>query len=249
MTTTMTLQEGVARIKIDEPRGNSLSYETMTGIAQAFEAAEKSGAQACVLEGRERVFCSGLDLRLCSRFTREEMTKYVDVFEGLFERIFTFPLPTVAFLAGPAIAGGAIIALACDVRVIAPGSLIGVNEVEIGIPFPSMAFEIARFGIPTSSHVDAIMLGKKIDAVEALERGMVHEVAASVDVAVGRAREFLTRGSAAVRATKRALRRDALERAQARAIESRAAFVDAFYEREAQERIGALVAKLESKTM
>jgi enoyl-CoA hydratase/carnithine racemase len=90
------------------------------------------------------------------------------------------------------------------------------------------------------------MLGKKLDAVEALERGVVHEVASSVDVAVGRAREFLARGPSAVRATKRALRRESLERAQANAIESRAYFVDAFFASEAQERIGALVKKLES---
>lgn len=247
MTTTVTTETGVARIRIDEPRGNSLSYETMDGLSRAFDEVESSGAMACVLEGRERVFCSGLDLRLCSGFQRDEMAKYVDAFESLFERLFTFPLPTVAFLAGPAIAGGAILALACDVRVIAPGSLIGVNEVELGIPFPSMAFEIARFGIPAASHVDGILLGKKLDAVEALERGIVHEVAPSVDVAVGRAREFLARGPSAVRATKKSLRREALERAQQRATESRASFVDAFFASEAQERICALVAKLERK--
>lgn len=247
MSTNVTVTDGVARLAIDEPRGNALSWETIAAIAGGLDEVERSGAQACVVTGKERVFCSGLDLRLCSRFDRAELARYVDAFEGLFERIFSLPLPTVAFLGGPAIAGGAIIALACDVRVIAPAAVIGVNEVELGIPFPSMAFEIARFGIPAPSHVDGIMLGKKLDAIEALERGVVHELAASVDVAVGRAREFLARGPSAVRATKRALRREALERAQARAPESRAAFVDAFFASEAQERIGALVKKLESK--
>ena len=105
----------------------------------------------------------------------------------------------------------------------------------------------ARYGIPAASHVDGIMLGRKLDAVEALERGVVHEVAASVDVAVGRARDFLARGSLAVRAIKQALRREALERAQERAVDSRAKWLDAFYASEAQERIGALVKKLENK--
>lgn len=247
MSTTTTTHDGIARIRMDESRGNALSVTTMQAIARAFDAAEASGAQACVLEGKPQVFCAGLDLRLCSRFHRTEMAAYVDAFEGLFERIFSFPLPTVAFLQGPAIAGGAVIALACDMRVIAPGAVIGVNEVELGIPFPSMALEIARHGIPAAAHVDCIMLGKKLEAAEALARGVVHAVDPSAEAAVARAREFLTRGPSAVRAIKRALRREALERARASAAESRALFVEAFFASEAQERIAALVQKLESK--
>lgn len=238
---------GVARLKIDEPRGNALSYETIVAIEHGLDDVERSGARACVLEGKERVFSSGLDLRACAKFTKAEMTHYVDAFEELFERLFTFPRPLVAFIAGPAIAGGAVIALACDVRVIAPAAEIGLNEVELGIPFPSMALEIGRFAIPHASHVDGILLGKKFSAQEAHERGIVHEVAANVDVAVQRANEFLSPGPSAVKSTKAALRRESLERARLHAAASRKAFVESFFAEEAQARIGALVKKLESK--
>jgi enoyl-CoA hydratase len=246
MSTTTTVRDRIAHIRIDEPRGNALRVETIAALLGALGEAERSGAQAVVIEGKERVFCSGLDLRSCSRFTHAEMASYVDAFEGLFERIFSFALPTVAFLGGPAIAGGAVVALACDARVMAPTAEIGLNEVELGIPFPSMAFEIGRFGIPAPAHVDALLLGKRFSAAHALERGIVHEVG-SLEIALARAREFLARGPVAVQAVKRALRRDTLERAQARAAESKARWLDAFFASEAQERIGALVRRLESK--
>jgi enoyl-CoA hydratase len=247
MTTNVNVSDGIARLRIDEPRGNALSYETIVAIEHALDDVERSNAVACVVEGKERVFSSGLDLRACAKFSRDEMTHYVDAFEELFERVFTFPRPLVAFMQGPAIAGGAVIALACDVRVIAPSVEIGLNEVELGIPFPSMAFEVGRFGIPHGSHVDGILLGKKFSAQDALERGVVHEVASQVDVALSRAREFLSPGPHAVRATKAALRRESLERARLHAAASRKAFVEAFFADEAQSRIQALVKKLETK--
>jgi enoyl-CoA hydratase len=245
--TNVSVSEGVARLKIDEPRGNALSYETIVAIEHALDEVERSPAGACVVEGKERIFSSGLDLRACTKFTKDEMAHYVDAFEELFERVFSFPRPLVAFLQGPAIAGGAVLALACDVRVMAPGAEIGLNEVQLGIPFPSMALEVGRFGIPPASHVDGLILGKKLSAQDALARGVVHEVANHVDVAVQRAREFLAPGAQAVKATKAALRRESLERARLHAAASRRAFVEAFFAEDAQARIGALVKKLEAK--
>jgi enoyl-CoA hydratase len=248
MTTNVTVSDGIARLQIDEPRGNALSYETIVAIEHALDDVQRSPALACVVEGRERVFSSGLDLRACAKFSRDEMAHYVDAFEELFERVFTFPKPLIAFVQGPAIAGGAVLALACDVRVMAPSAAIGLNEVELGIPFPSMALEVGRFGIPHASQVDGIMLGKKFSAQDALERGVVHEVASQVDVAMARAREFLSPGPNAVKATKAALRRESLERARLHAAASRKSFVEAFFAEEAQTRIQALVKKLETKT-
>lgn len=247
MATNVTVSEGIARLKIDEPRGNALSYETIVAIEHALDDVERSNAVACVVEGKERVFSSGLDLRACTRFSRDEMAHYVDAFEELFERLFNFHKPLIAFVQGPAIAGGAVVALACDVRVIAPAAEIGLNEVELGMLFPSMALEVGRFGIPQQSHVDGIVLGKKFSAQQALERGIAHEVASTVDVAVARAREFLSPGPHAMRATKAALRRESLERARLHAAASRKAFVEAFFAEEAQSRIAALVKKLETK--
>jgi hypothetical protein len=69
--------------------------------------------------------------------TKEELATFVDRFEAMFLRLLTFPIPLVAAIGGHALAGGAVIALACDHRVMKDGPFqIGLNEVELGLPFP-----------------------------------------------------------------------------------------------------------------
>lgn len=249
MTTTISKDGDIALVCFDEGRGSSLSFESIAVLSRTLDEVEGSDARAVVLTGAGKVFCSGLDLRACSRYDRATMARFVDSFESLFERVFSFPLPIVASLNGHAMAGGAVIALACDVRVMATTAELALNEVELGLPFPSMAFEIGRFGFPAAAHVDGVLLGKRFTAQEALARGVVQAVCAPGDdkPALAWAKEFTTRGSNAVAAVKRMLRQEALDRARARALHSRRAFVDGFFGDDAQRRIGALVAKLEKR--
>jgi enoyl-CoA hydratase len=249
--TTLSRDGAGAVWKMDEPRGNALSYATLEVFSRTLDEIAASDARAAVVVGTGRVFCVGLDLRACARFTVDEMRRYVDAFEGFFEKLFDFPLPLVAALNGHAIAGGAVLALACDVRVAAPEAELALNEVELGLPFPSMAFEIGRMGLPPSSHVDGLMLGRRFSSEDALARRIVHARASSSDkvleLAMDRAQELTMRGTHAVTSTKRALRAEALARARAHAPASRAAFVDAFFGKDAQERIRLVVDKLEKK--
>jgi enoyl-CoA hydratase len=245
MATTVTKDGDVALVRLDEGRGNSLSYSTIAALTRALDDA--AGAAAVVLTGAGKVFSAGLDLRACAVYDRAEMRRYVDAFESLFERVFTHDAPIVAALNGHAIAGGAVIALACDVRVMSSSATLALNEVELGLPFPSMAFEIGRFGFPVSAHVDGIMLGKTFSAADALERGVVHAVVDGAHVeatATARARDFAARGREAVSVVKRMLRAEAVARANANAKSSRAAFIDAFFGADAQKRIGDVVARL-----
>jgi enoyl-CoA hydratase len=251
MSTRVDLSGAISVISMDEPRGNALSFETLDALRGALDEAESSGARAVVLASAARVFCVGLDLRACARYSASELARYVDAFEDFFERVFTFPAPLVAAVNGHAIAGGAVLALACDARVMGTEAALALNEVELGIPFPSMAFAIARAAVPSASHVDALMLGRRFEAAEAVTRHIAAEAAPADEVrarAVRRAEDFAARGHAATIAIKRALRAEALSRARQDAAASRAAFVEAFLAPEAQERIKPLVAKLEKKT-
>ncbi len=244
--TSITRDGDVAVLRLDEGRGNALSSSTIEALARALDDVEQSGARAVMLTGRGKVFSAGLDLRACARFNRAEMVRYVDAFEALFERVFSYRLPMVAAVNGAAIAGGAVIALACDLRVMAPGAVLGLNEVELGLPFPSMALEIARFGVPPASHADALLLGRTFSAADAVARGIAHAEGGD-DEALSRAREFLARGTAAVGTVKLSLRAGGLSRARREAIASRRAFVDAFFSDDAQARIRGVVAKLEKR--
>lgn len=249
MSTRIERAGPIATLYLDEPRGNALSSSTMTRLQELFDELADSDAHVVVLAGRERIFCGGLDLLEVAALDRDSLSAYVDRFEELFLRLLTFPLPLVAALSGHALAGGAVVALACDERVMKDGPFqIGLNEVELGLPFPSVALEIARFGLPPRTHTEAIAFGRRYTPAEALACGFVHELH---DDPLGRARERAQRiaalGPAAVRTVRAALRAEHVARAVAEGKRTRAAFVDAVMSDDTRTRVVNVVTALAGK--
>jgi enoyl-CoA hydratase len=232
--------DAIVTITLEGARGNALSPAFVKDLSRALYKAEQlcgpieePAASAIVLAGKAGIFCAGLDLKEGHGFDRPTLADWVDDFEAVFLQLFSLRIPVVAALTGPAIAGGAVLAFACDERV-APldGRFeIGVNEVTIGLPFPSAAFEITRFAVPANQLVDVVMKGKRFDRAAALDRGLVDELASNVvAAATDRAREYAALGDRALQKTKLDLRYDALTRARARAIESRRFFVESWFD-------------------
>jgi enoyl-CoA hydratase len=153
------------------------------------------------------------------RLTREG-AEYVRHFLPLLSRflraLLVFPRPVIAAVNGHAIAGGCVIALAADARLMAEGSgRIGVPELLVGVPFPSAALEIVRFAVAREKLQSLIYTGRTLSAQEALGAGLVDEVVAP-DALLSRAHELaeqLGRIPPSVhRLTKQSLRAEALER-------------------------------------
>jgi enoyl-CoA hydratase len=237
---SVDVSDGIVVLTMRGPRGNALSPTMVKALSSALYRAEQAlgdidapAAHAVVLRGKPGVFCSGLDLKEGDVMERGAVAAWVDAFDALFLQLFAFRAPVIAALEGPAIAGGAVLALACDERVASSSGPceIGLNEVALNLSFPSGALEIARHTLPAGVHVDALVRGRRFGHQEALARGLVDAVVADpVAEAVARARSFADVGARAVSKTKLDLRHDALTRARARAIESRRIFVEAFFD-------------------
>ena len=148
----------------------------------------------------------------------------------------------VAALDGHAVAGGGVLALACDARVMGAGAgRFGLNEIRLGVPFPASALEIVRHSVPARS-VEAVLYGGELfDPRARTGRGSLTEVvdgdvieAARSDAAIGSP----PRRPSAFESIKAALKAPAVERARATLEPLRRAFVDAWYAPEARRRIG-----------
>jgi enoyl-CoA hydratase len=239
-------RDGLAEIRLACGKANALNPRSLDALAAAFGEVRRSDAAGVVLTGYESFFSAGLDLVLLYGLDPPAMDAFMQVFDRVMLEVFAFPRPVVAALNGHAVAGGCILALACDARVVVDGPVqIGLNEVRLGVPFPASAVEIARHGISPRSLEEVLYGGELYAPVEARSRGLVDRV--TVDP-LGEARGLCARLAGQPRgaftAIKAALKAPALARAREALDPLRRAFVEAWYSPDARDRLGAARAPL-----
>jgi enoyl-CoA hydratase/carnithine racemase len=166
--------DGVVRLTLDRPeKRNALSLELRDELADALEAAAGDEAVRCVvLTGAGSAFCAGMDVTQFGG-DRANKERIVETSTRLFDRLARLPLPIVAAVNGPAVAGGFALALLCDVRVAAPGATFGFPEIGRFIP-PSYGAAMAALPEPLARRL--CLTGELLDADRALTLGVVSEV-------------------------------------------------------------------------
>lgn len=177
MTVQIRAEGAVHVVEMRLPRGNALGEESVPRLMQAFDALASAGHPPAVLTGSGSVFCVGLDLVGLYELPRERLMPFVRAFENLFLRAFTYPAPLAAAVNGHAIAGGGVLALACDRRVLSREATFGLTEAALGILLPPAAFEISRHAAPTAIHGPLLLQGLRFSAADAHAHGLVHELA------------------------------------------------------------------------
>ncbi|MEZ4237528.1 MAG: enoyl-CoA hydratase/isomerase family protein [Myxococcota bacterium] len=161
-------------VVLSGPSKNALGTRLMLQLDEGLAAA---GGAPVLLRGEGDAFSAGLDLRELVDLDRDGMQSFLMRLNGVVERLFRYPGPTVACVNGHAIAGGAILALACDHRVATadPRARIGLNEVALGLRFPPGILDIVRHRV---ARIETVILGAGLHApADAAAMGLVDEVA------------------------------------------------------------------------
>jgi enoyl-CoA hydratase len=165
---------GLRTLTLDRPeKRNALSIGLREALARAIgEAVADDAVHAILLTGAGSAFCAGMDVTQFGgdRAHKEQLLASSAAAFGALARCTK---PTVAYLNGPAIAGGFALALLCDVRVAAPGARMGFPELGRRIP-PSYA--AARAALPDALARELCLTGRVLDAPEAERRGVVAKV-------------------------------------------------------------------------
>jgi enoyl-CoA hydratase len=238
---------GLAVVHLTCGKANALNARTLAAIERALDEATGGSARALVLTGYERFFSAGLDLVTLYGLERDTMDGFMAWFDAVMLRVFAFPRPVVAAIGGHAVAGGGILALACDARLMgARAGRFGLNEIRLGVPFPASALEIVRHAVPPGSVEEVLYGGELFDAGAALGRGLVTEVVEGdvVEAACRVAGQLAAAPAGAFETIKAGLKGPAVERARAALGPLRRAFVDAWYAPEARRLIGEARARL-----
>ncbi|CAG0954877.1 enoyl-CoA hydratase [Myxococcaceae bacterium] len=210
------LAEGIATITLDDGKANVMSERMQAEIAAALDRAERDRA-VVLLRGRPRIFSGGYDLAMFGR-SAEEAVRTIRSGGELVHRLLGFRRPVVALCTGHAVAQGAFLLLAADVRIGVSGAFkIGLNEVTIGLTMPHYGVEIARLRLTAPWFNHATTTGTLYAPEDAARAGFLDRVADEAD-ALRIARDealTLTRVHAEAHAgTKLRVRRHALDAMQ-----------------------------------
>lgn len=218
---------GTEVLRMAHGRANAIDLELLAALAEAVGAAGADAAvSSVVLTGTGSIFSAGVDLLRLLDGGAAYVGGLLPLLGDALLRLLRCDLPVVAAVNGHAIAGGCILAAACDRRIMAAGpGRIGVTELLVGVPFPVVPFEILRGVVPASVLSDLVLSGRTLSAEEARHCGLVDEVVAPEALEARALEEAARLGAlapAALRMTKRQLHAPVLE-----AIARRRAIADA----------------------
>jgi enoyl-CoA hydratase len=175
--------DGITVVTLASGKVNAMDTELLEGISSTFDDLAASDCRAAVLTGAGRAFCAGVELKVFAEGGPAYTEKFLPALDGAFESVFNFPKPVVAAVNGHAIAGGCILAGACDRKIMAnSGGRMGVTELYVGLPFPVVALEVFRYAVGDRRADDLILTGRTCPADEALAVGLVDEVVAPDDL-------------------------------------------------------------------
>jgi enoyl-CoA hydratase/carnithine racemase len=241
----------IHELRLNRPPVNALSPELLGAIAAEVREAPENGAAAVVISGRDGLFSAGLDLPALLALDGPALGHALEAFFDAMEALASSAIPVSAAITGHSPAGGAILALFCDWRVMARGDFaIGLNEVRIGIAMPEVVAALAARTVGPRTAETLCVSGRLVSPEQALEIGLVDALAAPervVDEALSWCGLVLESPAAALAATRSTVRRDLVELVQSRRQRDIELLAERWFEPEVQATLHAVVAKLKGR--
>jgi enoyl-CoA hydratase len=223
-------RSGIRVVRLAHGKVSALDIELCEAIIAALEGARDGSVRGLVITGTGSSFSAGVDLYRVINDGPAYGARFLPALDAMLRAALTFPKPIVAAVNGHAIAGGCILAAACDFRVMAEGTgRIGVPELAVGVPFPALPLEIMAARVPASALRDLVYTGRNVQVDEAIAKGLVDEKAPPdllIDRACAVAQQLVSIPAAAFALTKETFyspilaRADQLANVNARVVEA-----------------------------
>ena len=247
----LTNHDGIREIQLARPPVNALNLELLRTLRAAVDDSVRDGVRGIVLSGAPGLFSAGVDVPALLGRDRAGVLEYWREFFAVCATLARAPIPLVAAITGHSPAGGAVLALFCDYRVMAEGPYrIGLNEVQVGLIVPEAIQLALRRVVGTYRAERLLVAGAMIESSQALACGFVDELAGA-DQVTTRALHWLGALLAlpphAMLATRKLARADlaaAYADPDALPLDD---FVEAFFHPQTQAVLQQLVARLKEK--
>lgn len=244
----------IREIRLARPPVNALNTELCRALIAALNSAMSEGVLGIVLSGNEKIFSAGMDVPYLMSLG-EDRHALMDSWQAFFGAARTLAesrIPVVAAMAGHAPAGGCVLALCCDYRIMAcsvdPARpfAIGLNETQVGLVVPEGIQRLLRRVVGTYRAERLLVAGEMVPAERALEIGLVDELVDQSDVAtraVTWLQDLIRLPHHPMLQTRAIARRDLVEAMSPDLIQLDR-FIDAWHAPDTQAALQALLVKL-----
>jgi len=228
------VEGGVAAVFLSRGKVNALDEPTIDELKDRFRELEADEAvRAVVFSGEGKFFSFGFDIPGFLGHSKPDFSRFLTKFTDLYTYLFTYPKPVVAALNGHTVAGGLMLALACDRRLMAAGKgKVALNELAFGSSVFAGSVEMLRFAVGNRNAEEILYTGAMYLPEEALRLGLADEVCSGEEMlekAMAAARELGGMSQPAFRSMKRLLRGPVAEGMRRRESASIVEFIDIWY--------------------
>jgi len=167
------VENGVKRISLNSGRGNPLTPDLIVDLSTTLDALSKHPPRALVLDANgSSIFSGGFALPIIADWPRPRMKSFFEEFNSIMSKLLTIRCPVVAGVGGHAIAGGFILSLAADFRIIGNNrSKFGLSEVDLGVAVPSSARVLLGWRTTMQHALTLSSSGKLMNTEEAMKCG------------------------------------------------------------------------------
>ena len=241
----------VREICLARPPVNALNLDLVKLLTRSLHDATAESS-AVIISGQEGLFSAGLDVVELLRSDRDGMVDFWGAFFELLETVACSPIPVAAAITGHSPAGGAVICLMCDYRVMSRGDYhIGLNETRVGLIIPSVLHNaMARLVGPRMAE-QMLVAGTMIDPEEAFKTGFVDALETGYEATIQHALQWCDELLSLPRHSmlgNRAIARAHFKQEFADYTgDGVMSFVDTWFSDETQNVLNALVAQIRSK--
>ncbi len=166
-------------ITMNRPKVNAINFQMVEEIRNTFKSMQEDDAvQGVILTGRTGVFSAGLDLIELYDYDEAKMREFFIAFGMMYIELARFSKPFICAITGHSPAGGTVIAITADYRIMAEGEKfgIGLNEVAVNVQISTNLIEAYSFWLGKSLAYRYILEGKLLNTKEAAQANLVDEV-------------------------------------------------------------------------
>jgi Delta3-Delta2-enoyl-CoA isomerase len=238
----VSMQDDLAEVKLERGKVNAIDDRLVEELSQCLgRLADDPQVRGTILTGAGSFFSFGFDIPHFLGYSKEAFTEYLGRFTALYREMFSHPKPIVAALNGHAVAGGCMLATACDVRIMVGGKAkIGLNEMGFGSSVFAGSVGMLKFCVGERRAQEILYAGTLYSADEALALGLVDAIATDaslLDEARSAARRLAAKDPEAFRSIKRLLRKPVIDEMLAREPQSIRDFVEIWYSEGTRRRL------------